>query len=228
MARALSALESWTPEQIAAGRRWAATWKSTGPELERIRRQELRRIDAFETIALLCGPADYRVPPRPQADLRARRAAAPLREAAPAVRRLGSSNARAAPYWGDGDDPPAGARRRRGAVGGGAGPGGLHLRRRGRRLRQRGPVRDRRVSTGDRRLELHVRRSLGLVRYHFGEESLSHEDLVRGVRALDESRRRRSIRDSPTIPPPAFVTCAPTSSASATSSSPAARRPSGP
>lgn len=38
---------------------------------------------------------------------------------------------------------------------------------------------------GDRRLELHVRRSLALVRYHFGEQSLSHEDLVRGVRALD-------------------------------------------
>ena len=38
---------------------------------------------------------------------------------------------------------------------------------------------------GDRRLELHVRTSLGLVRYHFGEESLAHEDLVRGVRALD-------------------------------------------
>ncbi len=38
---------------------------------------------------------------------------------------------------------------------------------------------------GDRRLELHVRSSLGLVRYHFGEESLSHEDLVRGVRALE-------------------------------------------
>jgi hypothetical protein len=38
---------------------------------------------------------------------------------------------------------------------------------------------------GDRRLELHVRSSLGLVRYHFGEESLSHGDLVRGVRALE-------------------------------------------
>ena len=37
----------------------------------------------------------------------------------------------------------------------------------------------------DRRLELHVRTSLALVRYHFGEESLAHEDLVRGVRALD-------------------------------------------
>jgi hypothetical protein len=38
---------------------------------------------------------------------------------------------------------------------------------------------------GDRRLELHVRRSLGLVRYHFGEQALCHEDLVRGVRALE-------------------------------------------
>ena len=38
---------------------------------------------------------------------------------------------------------------------------------------------------GDRRLELQVRSSLSLVRYHFGDESLAHEDLVRGVRALE-------------------------------------------
>jgi hypothetical protein len=38
---------------------------------------------------------------------------------------------------------------------------------------------------GERRLELHFRPELGLVRYHFGEESLSHQDLVRGVRALE-------------------------------------------
>ena len=38
---------------------------------------------------------------------------------------------------------------------------------------------------GDRRLELQVRSSLTLVRYHFGEESMSHDDLVRGVRALE-------------------------------------------
>ena len=36
---------------------------------------------------------------------------------------------------------------------------------------------------GERRLELHFRRSLVLVRYHFGDEALSHEDLVRGVQA---------------------------------------------
>ena len=36
---------------------------------------------------------------------------------------------------------------------------------------------------GDRRLELHVRSSLGLVKYHVGRDSLSHEDLTRAVRA---------------------------------------------
>jgi hypothetical protein len=38
---------------------------------------------------------------------------------------------------------------------------------------------------GDRRLELHVRSSLVLVAYHFGDEAMSHEDLVRGVRAVE-------------------------------------------
>lgn len=38
---------------------------------------------------------------------------------------------------------------------------------------------------GDRRLELHVRSSLGLVRYHFGDYSVSHEYLVRGVRGTE-------------------------------------------
>jgi hypothetical protein len=38
---------------------------------------------------------------------------------------------------------------------------------------------------GERRLELHFRRTLSLVRYHFGEEELSHEELVRGVRGTD-------------------------------------------
>ena len=37
----------------------------------------------------------------------------------------------------------------------------------------------------DRRLEIHVRSSLGLVRYHFGDYSVSHEDFVRGVRGTD-------------------------------------------
>ena len=59
-----SALEGWSAEQIATARRWVQTWQDAAPRLEQIRRQELRQLDAFKTIALLCGPADYRVPPR--------------------------------------------------------------------------------------------------------------------------------------------------------------------
>ena len=58
------ALKSWTPKQIAAGQKWVATWKAAGPELERIRLEELRKLDTAKGIALLCGPADYTVPPR--------------------------------------------------------------------------------------------------------------------------------------------------------------------
>ena len=58
------ALASWSPEQIALGRRWVEAWKIAGPELERVRRQELRQLDAYLAIALLCGPADYNQAPR--------------------------------------------------------------------------------------------------------------------------------------------------------------------
>ena len=64
MASRFSKLTDWTPEQIAMGKRWVQAWKEAGPELERLRRQELRRLDVARTIALLCGPADYTVPPR--------------------------------------------------------------------------------------------------------------------------------------------------------------------
>ena len=40
------------------------TWKDAAPALEAIRRDELRRLDAYAAIQLLCGPADYRVEPR--------------------------------------------------------------------------------------------------------------------------------------------------------------------
>lgn len=58
------ALSSWTPEQVALGRRWVNAWKAAEPELERLRRKELRELDAQRAIRLLCGPADYRTPPR--------------------------------------------------------------------------------------------------------------------------------------------------------------------
>jgi hypothetical protein len=40
--------------------------------------------------------------------------------------------------------------------------------------------------TGNRRLELHFRFSLGLVTYHVGAVALSHDEYVRAVRALDQ------------------------------------------
>jgi hypothetical protein len=53
-------LKGWTPEQIELAKRWA----STGALLEKIRREEIRTLDTFEQLSLLCGPADYTVPPR--------------------------------------------------------------------------------------------------------------------------------------------------------------------
>jgi hypothetical protein len=64
MASRPSALAAWSPEQIARGRQWVKAWADAAPHLERIRREELRRIDTYSAIALLCGPADYRTPPR--------------------------------------------------------------------------------------------------------------------------------------------------------------------
>jgi len=57
-------LSDWTPEQIAQGRAWVQAWREAGPALEALRREELRRLDAYRAIELLCGPADYHVAPR--------------------------------------------------------------------------------------------------------------------------------------------------------------------
>jgi len=59
-----SLISNWTPEQIAIARRWVETWKLAGPELERIRRKEIRELNTQRTIALLCGTADYTRPLR--------------------------------------------------------------------------------------------------------------------------------------------------------------------
>jgi hypothetical protein len=59
-----SALAAWTPEQLALGRRWVSAWKDAAPALEQVRRRELRELDPYTAIGWLCGPADYRVPPR--------------------------------------------------------------------------------------------------------------------------------------------------------------------
>jgi hypothetical protein len=59
-----SSLSSWTPAQVALGRRWVQAWREAGERMEHLRREELRGLDAQRAIAILCGPADYRVPPR--------------------------------------------------------------------------------------------------------------------------------------------------------------------
>ena len=53
-----------SPDQVALARRWVKTWQEAGPRLARVRREELRRLDPQRAIALLCGEADYTVPPR--------------------------------------------------------------------------------------------------------------------------------------------------------------------
>ena len=69
MAKGYSALDGWTPEQIALGKRWVETWRLAGADLERIRRQELRNLDAYRAIELLCGRANYsRAPYAPRSE----------------------------------------------------------------------------------------------------------------------------------------------------------------
>jgi hypothetical protein len=63
MASRRSALDDWSPEQRALGRTWADTWRDAGPRLEAIRRQELRSLDTFKAVALLCSDADYHEAP---------------------------------------------------------------------------------------------------------------------------------------------------------------------
>jgi hypothetical protein len=46
-------------EQATLAARWVATWQTAGPELERIRREEIRAADAFLSIQGLCMPMDF-------------------------------------------------------------------------------------------------------------------------------------------------------------------------
>jgi hypothetical protein len=59
-----SSVAGWTAEQIAQGKEWVWAWQKAGKDMEELRKQELRQVDPQRAIARLCGPADYRVPPR--------------------------------------------------------------------------------------------------------------------------------------------------------------------
>jgi hypothetical protein len=64
MAETLSSVAGWSPEQIEQAQRWIATWRTAGKELEKIRRREIRELNTYRTIEMLCGDADYARPPR--------------------------------------------------------------------------------------------------------------------------------------------------------------------
>ena len=64
MSNERSSLDDWSPEELVIGRRWVQAWREAGQDMERLRREELRHLDAWHAIALLCGPADYQCPPR--------------------------------------------------------------------------------------------------------------------------------------------------------------------
>jgi hypothetical protein len=53
----------WTPEELAQGKKWLEISNNVSDELERIRRKEIRELDTYEAIALLCYAADYTAPP---------------------------------------------------------------------------------------------------------------------------------------------------------------------
>jgi hypothetical protein len=38
---------------------WVENWKTTGPLLEKIRREEIRKMDTYQTLSNLLGPIDY-------------------------------------------------------------------------------------------------------------------------------------------------------------------------
>ena len=61
-----------TPEETAQMQRWVDTWKQAGPELERIREEEVREentIRAFEVLKGLALLENQKRPPEPYSGL---------------------------------------------------------------------------------------------------------------------------------------------------------------
>jgi len=50
-------------DQLALAKKYVATWKKTGPILEQLRREELRRVDTYESVQNLSGSFDFSVDP---------------------------------------------------------------------------------------------------------------------------------------------------------------------
>ena len=65
-------LEDMTPEQRAQMKHLVDTWKKAGPELERIREEEVRKVDtirAFEVFTGMAFLATHNFPPKPTSGL---------------------------------------------------------------------------------------------------------------------------------------------------------------
>jgi hypothetical protein len=58
-----SALADLSADEIALGKKWVEIWQKAEAHLERIRRKEIRELDTYQTLLLLCGPRDYTRPP---------------------------------------------------------------------------------------------------------------------------------------------------------------------
>lgn len=52
-----------TPDERALAKKYVDTWKVTGPILERLRREELKKVDTFKSVQALSGSFDFSVPP---------------------------------------------------------------------------------------------------------------------------------------------------------------------
>ena len=52
-----------TEQEREHAKQWAEAWAKAGPELERIRRKEVRETDTFEAVKAFLGPIDFTVEP---------------------------------------------------------------------------------------------------------------------------------------------------------------------
>jgi hypothetical protein len=68
----MSEQSSMSPEELALTRKWVETWKTTGPILEKIRRDEIRRVSTVTAMQHLAGAFDsgaHMHPPRKSSGL---------------------------------------------------------------------------------------------------------------------------------------------------------------
>ena len=63
MEKPTSWLDKMTPEERASAKKYVDTWKVAGPILEKLRREELKKVDTYSSVQSLSGSFDFSVPP---------------------------------------------------------------------------------------------------------------------------------------------------------------------